>query len=71
MYLYKNNAKEIRYKDLQEFKKKIEDNVVITKEVFVKNKKMIIEFICDDEEYIGFARSFSDIYDCKILISDE
>lgn len=71
VYLYKNNAKEIRYKDLQEFKKKIEDNVVITKEVFVKNKKMIIEFICDDEEYIGFARSFSDIYDCKILISDE
>lgn len=56
---------------MQEFKKKIEDNVVITKEVFVKNKKMIIEFICDDEEYIGFARSFSDIYDCKILISDE
>lgn len=57
--MYKDKNQKLDYNDFQEFIEKIEGKVIIQKKVFVDSQEVSLEFICDDQYYIGLANQFA------------
>lgn len=57
--IYKDKNRELDYNDFQEFLEKIEGEVIIQKKVFVDSQELSLEFICNDQYYIGLANQFA------------
>lgn len=52
------------------FFEQLGENVIIRKKVFMKGHEVEIEFICDNEYYIGIARDFAREYGCTFEVDE-
>lgn len=71
VYIHKNNTHKVFYENVQAFLEQLEGNVLIQKKVFVKGYEMTIEFICDNEYYIGIASDFAREYECDFDVYEK
>ncbi|MGE9950007.1 hypothetical protein [Coprococcus catus] len=69
--IYKDKNPEIDYNDFQEFIEKIEGEVIIQKKVFIDSQELSLEFICDDQYYIGLANQFAKDNKFEFLVSEK
>lgn len=69
--IYKDKNQEIDYNDFQEFIEKIEGEVIIQKKVFIDSQELSLEFICDDQYYIGLANQFAKDNKFEFLVSEK
>lgn len=70
VHVYKANTRGVFYDKFQEYIEKLDENVIIKKKVFVKGQELILEFICDDEYYIGIANNFAKEYECEFAVNE-
>lgn len=69
--IYKDKNPEIDYNDFQEFIEKIEGEVIIQKKVFIDSQELSLEFICNDQYYIGLANQFAKDNKFEFLVSEK
>jgi hypothetical protein len=68
VYVYKENILEIHFDEFQGLVQELGDKVVIQKKVFVNEQKLELEFICDNECYIGIAKQFAKEHKCEFKV---
>jgi hypothetical protein len=71
VYVYKENALEIHYDEFQGLVQELSNEVVIQKKIFLNEEKLELEFICDNEYYVGIAKQFAKEHKCEFKIFEK
>lgn len=66
--VYKDSTQTVNYNEFQEFVEELSDGVIVRKCVFVDDQELELDFICDNNYYIGIANRFAKEHECEIHI---
>lgn len=68
--IWKTGELQIQYNEFQELLEKIEECTIVRKAIYIDNQKVILEFICDNKDYVGLANQFGKEHHCEFYVDD-